>query len=81
MKHNEVDDLIIEVAEDIKRQRAATQAALDAAVERVKDEKRTPAEKAGRRFLNWWDNKLIPAFWICLAVWFLLYTFGVVPKI
>lgn len=81
MKRSEVDDLIIEVADDIKRQRASTKAAIDAAVERIKEEKRTPLQKAGNRFLNWWENWLIPAFWISLAVWFLLSIFGAVPKV
>lgn len=81
MKDKKVDDLILEVAEDIKRHRAASKTAIEVAAERIKDGQRTPAEKFGNRFLNWWENRLIPAFWIGLAIWFILSIFGVVPNI
>jgi hypothetical protein len=81
MKKESLDDIVLEVAEDIKRQRAATQAAIDAAVKRLEDEKRTTVHRAGRSFMNWWDNWLITAFWISLGVWFILSIFGVVPEV
>jgi hypothetical protein len=81
MKKESLDDIVLEVAEDIKRQRAATQAAIDAAVKRLEDEKRTPVQRAGRSFMNWWDNWLIPAFWLCLGIWFVLSIFGLVPEV
>lgn len=81
MSHKNLDDIVIELAEDIKRRREATKASLEEEVKRVLDSQRSPVEKAFHRFSEWWEKKLIPAFWFGIIVLTLMFLSGAFPQV
>ena len=62
MQNQDSNKVILEEAERIKRDRTE----LEAATRRHQLENRT----RGQRFMDFWENKLIPAFWIVVAMFF-----------
>lgn len=68
MKKDNLESFILEEAEAIKKRRAD----LTAAAQR----QRLKSRSKNQRFFDWWENKLIPTFWVLVVVFALAAAFG-----
>lgn len=73
MEPKDLDDIILAEAEAIKKRRSD----IAQSVEELRRKKMSVSD----RFFAVWNNKVIPAFWIFLVLWFVLSIFGAIPKI